>query len=67
VSEQRHLGRIEMKQPNRLNRLVGSGADRSYDPAKEGGVPHFDGDEQHLVEREEHRNLQPTGRQPAIG
>ena len=27
------------------------------DPAEERRVPHFDGDEQHLVEREEHRNL----------
>ena len=27
------------------------------DPAEERRVPHLDGDEQHLVEREEHRNL----------
>ncbi len=32
------------------------------DPAEERRVPHFDGDEQHLVEREEHRNLHHDGK-----
>ena len=44
--------------PNRLKIVVGSGADEVLDPAEERRVAHFDGDEQHLVEREEHRDLQ---------
>jgi hypothetical protein len=40
-----------------LNIEVGSGAARSRIQPKNGRVPHLDGDEQHLVEREEDRDL----------
>ena len=45
--------------------MVGSGAARSLDPAEERRMPHFDRDEQHLVEREEHRDLDQH--RPATG
>jgi hypothetical protein len=44
-----------------LNRFVGSGADRSRIQPKNGRVAHLDGDEQHLVEREEDRDLDQDG------
>jgi hypothetical protein len=51
--------------PNRL-KMVGRIRRRQIlDPAEERRVPHLDGDEQHLVEREEHRDLDQDRQQPA--
>ncbi len=43
--------------PNRLNTDCRVGRGKVLDPAEERRVPHVDGDEQHLVQREEHGNL----------
>ncbi len=53
--------------PNRLKTLVGSGCDKSLIQPKKGALPHFDRDEQDLVEREEHRDLNDHRQAAATG
>src|SRR6478736_5006495 len=60
----RKVGAANGSRPKRLMKEVGSGAERS-DPAEERCVAHLDGDVDHLVEREEDRDLQCD--RPATG
>jgi hypothetical protein len=53
--------------PNRLKIVGRVGRREVLDPAEERRVPHLDGDEQHLVEREEDRDLDQDRQQPASG
>ena len=49
--------RIARDQPEQVEDRGRIGRREILDPAEERRVPHLDGDEQHLVEREEHRDL----------
>ena len=50
-------GRVERDQPEQVEDVGRVGRRQVLDPAVERRVPHLDRDEQHLVEREEHRHL----------
>ena len=50
----RRIERNEAEQRENIGRIRRR---QIVDPAEERRVPHFDGDEQHFVQREEHRNL----------
>ena len=49
--------RVERQQPEQVEQVGRVRRREVLDPAVERRVPHLDRDEQHLVEREEHRNL----------
>ncbi len=53
-----NVRRIEGQQTEQVEDVCRIGRRQVLDPADEGSMPHFDGDEDHLVEREEDRNLQ---------
>ena len=56
------MRRIVGQQPEQVEEVGRIGRRQILDPAEERRVAHFDGDEQHLVEREEHRDLQGDGK-----
>src|SRR6185369_8716751 len=60
--EQRHMRRVERQQSEQVEDRGRIGRREVLDPAVERRVAHFDGDEQHLVEREEYRDLQRDGK-----
>ena len=61
MADHRHGRRIEGKQAEEIEHARRIGRRKVLDPAEERRVPHLDRDEQHLVEREEHRDLHEDG------
>ena len=52
---------IEGQQAEQVEQIGRVRRGQILDPAKERLVAHFNGNEQHLIEREEHRNLKQDG------
>ena len=65
-AQHRQMRRIERQQPEQVEQVRRVRRRQIFHPAVERRLPHIDGDEQHLVEREEHRELQQH-RQAARG
>ena len=56
-ADHQDVRRRERQQAEQVEQAGRIGGRQVVDPAEERRVPHLDGDEQHLVEREEHRDL----------
>ena len=66
-SSGRSGGGIAGDQPEQVEQVGRVGRRKIVDPAEERRVAHLDGDEEHLVEREEHRDLDDDGQAAAAG
>ena len=57
VADHRNGRRVERDEAEQVEDVGRIGRRQVVDPAEERRVPHLDGDEQHFIEREEHRDL----------